>query len=168
MPRLAMSEDLRKENEGLRARIVTLHAAILWINVSLDLDTVPCQVVESAHGLTGTRWGSLPRSTRQARRWISCSRASPRRKSRYSSPGPNTCDSSTSYASCRRVVEIGLPAAEVVSPQPEREAGSPFHEWSARHRAVSADIVQELGVRMEIERTDRVVVVETCRYPITP
>ena len=34
------SDDARRENEALRARISTLNAAILRINASLDLDTV--------------------------------------------------------------------------------------------------------------------------------
>ena len=53
------SDDLKRENEALRARIATLNAAILRINASLDLQTVLGEVVESARALTGARWGVI-------------------------------------------------------------------------------------------------------------
>ena len=56
---MADSGDLRRENEALRRRIATLHAAILGINASLDLDTVLGEVVERARALTGARWGVI-------------------------------------------------------------------------------------------------------------
>ena len=56
---MAQSDDLKRENEALRARIATLNAAILRINASLDLDTVLKEVVESAQALTGARWGVI-------------------------------------------------------------------------------------------------------------
>ena len=40
-------------------RIATLNAAILRINTSLDLDTVLHEVVDSARGLTGARYGVI-------------------------------------------------------------------------------------------------------------
>ena len=53
------SDDARRENEALRARIATLSAAILRINASLDLDTVLHEVVDSARALTGARYGLI-------------------------------------------------------------------------------------------------------------
>ena len=53
------AEDLKRENEALRARSTALNAAILRINASLDLDTVLDEVMESARMLTGARWGAL-------------------------------------------------------------------------------------------------------------
>ena len=56
---MAESDDLKRENEALRARSAALNAAILRINASLDLDTVLDEVMESARALTGARWGAL-------------------------------------------------------------------------------------------------------------
>ena len=53
------SDDARRENEALRARISTLNAAILRINASLDLDTVLGEVMDNARGLTGARYGVI-------------------------------------------------------------------------------------------------------------
>ena len=53
------SDAANREIEALRARIATLHAAILRINASLDLDTVLGEVVETARSLTGARWGVI-------------------------------------------------------------------------------------------------------------
>ena len=53
------SDDLRRENEALRARSASLNAAILRINASLDLNTVLSEVVESARALTSSRWGVI-------------------------------------------------------------------------------------------------------------
>ena len=53
------SGDPRRENEALRERISTLTAAILRISATLDLDTVLAEVVESARGLTGARYGVI-------------------------------------------------------------------------------------------------------------
>ena len=43
----------------MRERISTLNAAILRISATLDLDTVLAEVVESACGLTGARYGVM-------------------------------------------------------------------------------------------------------------
>ena len=56
---MTQSDELRRENEALRARSATLNAAILRINASLDLDTVLNEAVESARALTGARWGII-------------------------------------------------------------------------------------------------------------
>ena len=56
---MTQSDDLARENEALRARIASLNAATLRINASLDLDTVLGEVMESARGLTGARWGVI-------------------------------------------------------------------------------------------------------------
>ena len=53
------SSDAKHENEALRERISTLSAAILRISATLDLDTVLAEVVESARGLTGARYGVI-------------------------------------------------------------------------------------------------------------
>ena len=53
------SDDLKRENEALRARIAALNAAILRINASLDLDAVLSEVVDSARALTGARYGFI-------------------------------------------------------------------------------------------------------------
>ena len=52
-------DELRRENEALRARTSQLNAAILRINASLDLDTVLREVAESARALTGARYGAI-------------------------------------------------------------------------------------------------------------
>ena len=52
-------DDLRRENEALRARISALSAASLRISASLDLATVLNEVVESARALTGARFGAI-------------------------------------------------------------------------------------------------------------
>ncbi|MCY4440329.1 MAG: response regulator [Deltaproteobacteria bacterium] len=56
---MTQSDDLRRENEALRARAATLNAAILRISATLDLDTVLREVVESACALTGARYGLI-------------------------------------------------------------------------------------------------------------
>ena len=56
---MSQSDDLRRENEALRARAAALNAAILRINASLDLDAVLGEVVESARALTGARYGFI-------------------------------------------------------------------------------------------------------------
>ncbi len=53
------SSDPRRENEALREHISTLNAAILRISSTLDIDTVLAEVVESARGLTGARYGII-------------------------------------------------------------------------------------------------------------
>ena len=58
---MAGSDDLKRENEALRARGAALNAAILRVNASLDLDTVLDEVMQSARALTGARWGALVR-----------------------------------------------------------------------------------------------------------
>ncbi len=52
-------DDLRRENEALRARISALSAASLRISASLDLETVLREVVETAQSLTGARLGAI-------------------------------------------------------------------------------------------------------------
>ena len=56
---MTQSDDLRRENEALRARTATLNAAILRISASLELDTVLREVVGSARALTGARHGVI-------------------------------------------------------------------------------------------------------------
>ena len=56
---LTQSGDARREIEALRERISTLSAAVLRISATLDLDTVLAEVVESARGLTGARFGVI-------------------------------------------------------------------------------------------------------------
>ena len=56
---MAESDDLKRENEALRARSATLNAAILRINASLDLDAVLREVVDSARALTGAQHGVI-------------------------------------------------------------------------------------------------------------
>ena len=53
------SSDAKRENAALRERISSLSAAILRISATLDLDTVLAEVVESARGLTGARYGVI-------------------------------------------------------------------------------------------------------------
>ena len=48
-----------RDIEALRERISTLSAAILRISTALDPDTVLAEVVESARGLTGARYGVI-------------------------------------------------------------------------------------------------------------
>ena len=56
---MTQSGDARREIEALRERTSTLSAAILRISATLDLDTVLAEVVESARGLTGARYGVI-------------------------------------------------------------------------------------------------------------
>ena len=56
---MTQSDAARRENEALRERIATLHAAILKINASLELDTVLTEVMECARRLTGARYGVI-------------------------------------------------------------------------------------------------------------
>ena len=56
---MTQSDAAGRENEVLRERIATLHAAILRINASLDLDTVLTEVMECARRLTGARYGVI-------------------------------------------------------------------------------------------------------------
>ena len=53
------SDELRLEIAALRERNSGLHAAILRISASLDLDTVLREVVDSACALTGARYGMI-------------------------------------------------------------------------------------------------------------
>ena len=50
---------LERENAALRERGAKLHAAILRIGASLDLDTVLREIVNSARALTGARYGMI-------------------------------------------------------------------------------------------------------------
>ena len=56
---MTQSDDARRENAALRERISILSAALLRISATLDLDTVLREVVESARGLTGARYGVI-------------------------------------------------------------------------------------------------------------
>ena len=56
---LKESGDPRRENQALRERISNLTGAILRISATLDLDTVLAEVVASARGLTGARYGVI-------------------------------------------------------------------------------------------------------------
>ena len=53
------SDEPRREIAALRERNARLHAAILRISASLDLDTVLREVVGSARALTGARYGMI-------------------------------------------------------------------------------------------------------------
>ena len=52
-------DELRRRIEALDERVSQLSAALLRISSSLDLDTVLAEVVESARGLTGARFGVI-------------------------------------------------------------------------------------------------------------
>ena len=56
---MTRTDDARRENEALRARMAALHTAVLRINASLDLDTVLREVMDSARGLAGARYGAV-------------------------------------------------------------------------------------------------------------
>ena len=56
---LKSREELRNENEALRARAARLTEASLRISASLDLPTVLREVVESARSLTDARYGLI-------------------------------------------------------------------------------------------------------------
>ena len=56
---MTTSDDARRQIEALRERISTLSAAILRISATLDLDIVLREVVDSARGLTGARYGVI-------------------------------------------------------------------------------------------------------------
>ena len=56
---MGKSDELRREIAALRERSSQLHAAMLRINASLDLDTVLREVVDSARALTGARYGMI-------------------------------------------------------------------------------------------------------------
>ena len=56
---MTRTDDARRENEALRARMAALHAAVLRINASLDLDRVLREVMDSARGLAGARYGVI-------------------------------------------------------------------------------------------------------------
>ena len=56
---MASIEALEREIEALRARASDLHAAILRISASLDVETVLEEVVEAARALTPARYGAI-------------------------------------------------------------------------------------------------------------
>ena len=53
------SDEPRQEIAALRERNARLHAAILRIGASLDLDTALSEIVDSARALTGVRYGMI-------------------------------------------------------------------------------------------------------------
>ncbi|WP_420636976.1 hypothetical protein [Candidatus Palauibacter sp.] len=53
------TDALRRRVEVLRPRIARLCGALLRISASLDLDTVPREVVDGARALTGARRGVI-------------------------------------------------------------------------------------------------------------
>ena len=53
------SDELRRQIEGLQERVSRLSAAVLRISVSLDLDTVLQEVVDSGRALTGAQYGVI-------------------------------------------------------------------------------------------------------------
>ncbi len=57
--RLQSSDELKRENEALRARSSGLCAAVLRINAILDVTAVLHEVVDSARALTGARYGVI-------------------------------------------------------------------------------------------------------------
>ena len=56
---MTKSRDAAGEPAALREGAATLHAAMLRINATLDVDTVLEEVVESARGLAGARYGVI-------------------------------------------------------------------------------------------------------------
>ena len=56
---MAKSRDVSAEPAALGERAATLHAAMLRINATLDVDTVLKEVVENARGLAGARYGVI-------------------------------------------------------------------------------------------------------------
>ena len=56
---MSREDALRREVEALRHRLSRFSAANLWINASLDFDTVLQGVLDSARSLTGARYGVL-------------------------------------------------------------------------------------------------------------
>ncbi len=57
---MAESPDaLRRRHEMLEKRISNLCAALLRVSASLDLETVLCEIVDSARSLTGARKGLI-------------------------------------------------------------------------------------------------------------
>ena len=53
------SDELRRQIEALQERVSRLSAAVLRISISLDLDTVLQEVVDSGRALTGARYGVI-------------------------------------------------------------------------------------------------------------
>ena len=53
------SDELSSQIEGLQERVSRLSAAVLRISISLDLDTVLQEVVDSGRALTGARYGVI-------------------------------------------------------------------------------------------------------------
>ena len=53
------SDELRRQIEGLQERVSRLSAAVLRISISLDLDTVLQEAVDSGRALTGARYGLI-------------------------------------------------------------------------------------------------------------
>ena len=56
---LANADTLEREIGMLRERMSRLSTAILRISTSLELDTIPSEIVESARALTGARYGAI-------------------------------------------------------------------------------------------------------------
>ena len=53
------SDELKRQIEALQERVSRLSAAVLRISISLDLDTVLQEVVDSGRALTGARYGII-------------------------------------------------------------------------------------------------------------
>ena len=56
---LADSGDSRQETEALGKRVSALNEAVLRISLTLDLDAVLAEAVDSARGLSGARFGAV-------------------------------------------------------------------------------------------------------------
>ena len=52
-------DELRRENEKLRERLTPLSEATLRVNESLDFDTAPLEVADSARALTASRYAAI-------------------------------------------------------------------------------------------------------------
>ncbi len=61
------SDELRRQIEALQERVSRLTAAVMRISVSLDLDTVLQEVVDSGRALTGARYGVITTSDEAGR-----------------------------------------------------------------------------------------------------
>lgn len=53
------SNKVESEIRALRERLSRLSTAVLWVNSSLDLDTILFEIVTSARDLVGARYGVI-------------------------------------------------------------------------------------------------------------